>query len=95
MSKKGTFDSISNLMDGYNPHREILEQTRQLVQKWEPTGLLEGIEDEHLSAFDNEPLLKIISSPVNKYVELHLKGMWKSSKLSIVSLYRVNLFKYK
>ena len=47
MSKKGTFDSISELMDGYNPHREILEQTRQLVQKWEPTGLLEGIEDEH------------------------------------------------
>ena len=43
MSKQGTFDSISDLMDGYNPHREILEQTRQLVQKWEPTGLLEGI----------------------------------------------------
>ena len=47
MSKQGTFDSISDLMDGYNPHREILEQTRQLVQKWEPTGLLEGIEDEN------------------------------------------------
>ena len=33
-------------MDGYNPQRQLLEQTRQLVKKWEPTGLLEGIEDE-------------------------------------------------
>ena len=33
-------------MDGYNPQRQLLEQTRQLVSKWEPTGLLEGIEDE-------------------------------------------------
>ena len=33
-------------MDGYNPQRQLLEQTRQLVDKWEPTGLLEGLEDE-------------------------------------------------
>ena len=33
-------------MDGYNPQRQLLEQTRQLVTKWEPTGLLEGMEDE-------------------------------------------------
>ena len=33
-------------MDGYNPQRQLLEQTRQLVKKWEPTGLLEGMEDE-------------------------------------------------
>ena len=33
-------------MDGHNPQRQLLEQTRQLVKKWEPTGLLEGIEDE-------------------------------------------------
>ena len=33
-------------MDGYNPQRQLLEQTRQLVTKWEPTGLLEGLEDE-------------------------------------------------
>ena len=33
-------------MDGYNPQRQLLEQTRQLVKKWEPTGLLEGLEDE-------------------------------------------------
>ena len=33
-------------MDGYNPQRQLLEQTRQLVEKWEPTGLLEGLEDE-------------------------------------------------
>ena len=33
-------------MEGYNPHRQLLEQTRKLVNKWEPTGLLEGIEGE-------------------------------------------------
>ena len=33
-------------MDGYNPQRQLLEQTRQLVKKWEPTGLLENLEDE-------------------------------------------------
>jgi len=38
--------SIEKLMDGYNPQRQLLEQTRQLVTKWEPTGLLEGLEDE-------------------------------------------------
>jgi len=39
-------NSIEKLMDGYNPQRQLLEQTRQLVSKWEPTGLLEGLEDE-------------------------------------------------
>ena len=39
-------NSIEKLMDGYNPQRQLLEQTRQLVTKWEPTGLLEGMEDE-------------------------------------------------
>ena len=39
-------NSIESLMDGYNPQRQLLEQTRQLVEKWEPTGLLEGLEDE-------------------------------------------------
>ena len=39
-------NSIESLMDGYNPQRQLLEQTRQLVKKWEPTGLLEGMDDE-------------------------------------------------
>ena len=38
--------NLSKLMSGYNPHRQLLEQTRELVKKWEPTGLLEGIEGE-------------------------------------------------
>ena len=33
-------------MDVYNPLRQLLEQTRKLVTKWEPTGLLEGLEDD-------------------------------------------------
>ena len=39
-------NNISQLLDGNNPHKQLLEQTRQLVDKWEPTGLLEGIEQE-------------------------------------------------
>ena len=38
--------NISQLLDGNNPHKQLLEQTRQLVDKWEPTGLLEGIDSE-------------------------------------------------
>ena len=36
---------INDLMGGHNPHQELLKQTRKLVGKWEPTGLLDGIED--------------------------------------------------
>jgi len=39
--------SIESLMDGYNPQRQLLEQTRKLVKKWEPTGLLEGLDQDH------------------------------------------------
>ena len=45
MSEK--FKSVESLMDGYNPQRQLLEQTRKLVKKWEPTGLLEGLDKEH------------------------------------------------
>ncbi len=41
------FKSVESLMDGYNPQRQLLEQTRKLVKKWEPTGLLEGMGKEH------------------------------------------------
>jgi len=33
-------------MDGYNPARQRQEETRGLIKKWEPTGLLEGIDEE-------------------------------------------------
>ena len=39
--------AIESLMDGYNPQRQLLEQTRKLVKKWEPTGLLEGLGQDH------------------------------------------------
>ena len=38
--------TIEKLMDGFNPHRQRMEETRGLVKKWEPTGLLEGIQEE-------------------------------------------------
>ena len=46
MSKMKNLSTVEKLMDGYNPYRQRQEETRGLVKKWEPTGLLEGIEDE-------------------------------------------------
>ena len=39
------FDNLEQVMGGHNPHQELLKQTRKLVGKWEPTGLLDDIED--------------------------------------------------
>ena len=39
------FDNITDVMGGHNPHQELLKQTRKLVGKWEPTGLLDDIDD--------------------------------------------------
>jgi len=46
MSEQGNLKSIQSMMDGYNPYKQRLDETRQLVTKWEPTGLLEGINEE-------------------------------------------------
>ena len=43
MSEQGNLKSIQSMMDGYNPYKQRLDETRQLVSKWEPTGLLEGL----------------------------------------------------
>ena len=46
MSKHKNLSTVEKLMDGYNPYRQRQEETRNLVNKWEPTGLLEGIKEE-------------------------------------------------
>ena len=46
MSEQGNLKSIQSMMDGYNPYKQSLDETRQLVSKWEPTGLLEGLSEE-------------------------------------------------
>jgi len=38
--------ALNKLMNGYNPHKALIEQTKGLVNKWEPTGLLEGLGGE-------------------------------------------------
>jgi len=38
--------ALTKLMGGYNPHKALLEQTKGLVNKWNPTGLLEGMDTE-------------------------------------------------
>ncbi len=43
----GTLFNIQKLMEGTDPYAALLEQTRGLVKKWEPTGLLEGLAEEH------------------------------------------------
>jgi len=47
MSNFKNLSTVEKLMDGYNPHRQRQEETRGLIKKWEPTGLLEGIKDDH------------------------------------------------
>ena len=39
--------NLQEIMTGYNPHKQQLEQTRQLVDKWKPSGLLEGLNGEN------------------------------------------------
>ncbi len=40
--------NLQQLMsDAQTPHRALLEQTRGLVSKWGPTGLLEGLDGEN------------------------------------------------
>lgn len=39
--------SIEKLMEGRNPYRVLLEETRGLAKKWEPTGLLDGLKQDH------------------------------------------------
>ena len=41
------YDNINELMGSQNPQQELLNHTRKLVEKWEPTGLLEGIDEEN------------------------------------------------
>ena len=45
MSKFKNLSTVEKLMDGFNPHRQRQEETR-LIKKWDPTGLLEGINEE-------------------------------------------------
>ena len=37
--------SIEKLMGSYDSQRSRLAETQKLVEKWEPTGLLEGLEE--------------------------------------------------
>ena len=37
--------SIEKLMGSYDSNRSRLAETQKLVEKWEPTGLLEGLEE--------------------------------------------------
>jgi len=46
MSNFKNLNTVEKLMDGYNPYRQRQEETRGLIKKWEPTGLLEGISEE-------------------------------------------------
>ena len=49
MANNKNLGNVEQLMDGYNPYRQRMEETRGLVKKWESTGLLEGLKDEQKS----------------------------------------------
>jgi hypothetical protein len=38
--------SLEKLMEGRNPYKVMLEETKGLVNKWKPTGLLEGLQSD-------------------------------------------------
>lgn len=38
--------NINSILNGRNPQEVLLEETRKLVSKWEPTGLLKGLKNE-------------------------------------------------
>ena len=38
--------SLQKLTEGRNPYKVLLEETRGLVNKWQPTGLLEGLNSD-------------------------------------------------
>lgn len=38
---------LSKFKQGSSPEQTLLEQSRELVNKWSPTGLLEGLESDH------------------------------------------------
>ncbi len=42
-----SMNTIESLMEGYSPQRRRLEESKALVGKWEPTGLLEGLRSEN------------------------------------------------
>ena len=46
MSNFKNLNTVEKMMDGYNPYRQRQEETRGLISKWEPTGLLEGLDNE-------------------------------------------------
>ena len=46
MSNHKNLGAVEKLMDGYNPYKQRQEETRGLIKKWEPTGLLEGLSTE-------------------------------------------------
>ncbi len=46
MSNFKNLNTVEKMMDGYNPYRQRQEETRGLISKWEPTGLLEGLNTE-------------------------------------------------
>ena len=39
--------AIENLMDSYDSQRNRRKETSRLVNKWEPTGLLEGFDEDN------------------------------------------------
>ena len=38
--------SLQKLTEGRNPYKALIEEARGLVNKWQPTGLLEGLEGD-------------------------------------------------
>jgi len=61
-AKKG----LNDIMGGYNPYQELRSQTKKLVKKWAPSGLLEGLDNE---SFDQHSMAILLENQARQLID--------------------------
>ena len=62
-AKKGLNDIMGG---GYNPYQELRHQTKKLVEKWKPSGLLEGMDKE---SFDQHSMAILLENQARQLID--------------------------
>ena len=62
-AKKGLSDIMGG---GYNPYQELRSQTKKLVEKWKPSGLLEGMDKE---SFDQHSMAILLENQARQLID--------------------------
>ena len=61
--KKG----LNDIMGGYNPYSELRSQTKKLVEKWKPSGLLEGMGKD--DSFDQHSMAILLENQARQLID--------------------------